>query len=380
MAVRSLAFALPLHGLVDVVESASAHAERPTAYGARLEAGAEYDSNPTRREDVEGTTALGPLVPSLALRLALSADADQRTTDRLSLSLGGGLAARKLADPGAIGEDLLIGDGHAGAAFTLSDHFSLGAAAAYYDVAQRADTIEDARDFRSVAPSARVMARFGRSRVQLGGGWRWFTFKPARELDFAGPTASLGYAFDPTFSLDGGADWEASVGGSLEERRFPSVACAANQAGCPSAGVSTRLDRFYAFDGEVTRTSETLVGLGLGVQHNDSDLVGQSLWRLLVRLRLVLLLPWDFSFTARGELVLTSYSDAVLVGQGPTPGNFVTIEDEGRSSLRLDLSRPLVSHLEAGLRATIYQQTPANGPVRFSRQIYLVYLAVTFGR
>jgi hypothetical protein len=351
---------------------------RADGVAARLEAGTEYDTNPTRIETLDGVAGARAKVPSAALRLALNAELEQRFFDRWALSLGGGVAARRLVQVEAQGEDLLVTEGRAALSRALAEGWYLGLQAALYDVAQRADSLEDARDFRSVSPGARLLAPLGVGRLSLGVGWRWFTFKPAESLDFAGPTLALGYRRASGFAVDGAAEWDWAVGATAEQRRFAEQACAAT-ATC-AAGVPTqRQDRFFTFDAEVTRTGDQLLGAGVSVHSNRSNFVGESLWRLGTHLRLVWLLPLDLSFAARGELVLTRYDDAVAIGHGTT-GAFVTIEEEGRSSIRVDLSHPLGDHLEAGVRCTVYAQAPGSGPLHFSRQLFLGYLALMLGR
>ena len=44
-----------------------------------------------------------------------------------------------------------------------------------------------------------------------------------------------------------------------------------------------------------------------------------------------------------------------------------------------ELVRPLSSALELGARYTFYTQTPGAGPVRFQRQVVLIYAALMRG-
>jgi hypothetical protein len=345
---------------------------------ARLEAGAEYDSNPTRVETLDGVPPARVQVPSPALRLALNADVERRLFERWSASAGGGLAVRRLLQPDAQGDDLLVSEGRAALTWWLVQTWYLGAHAAIYDVGQRADSLVEARDFRSIAPGMRISGPLGPARFSVGGGWRWFHFKPEPSLDFEGPTASLGYRHNPVFTLDGAAEWEWGLGAATEQRRFAALAC--DPADCSGAPARQRHDQFYSFDADVTRTGDQLLGLGLSVQINQSNQLGENLWRLATHLRLVWLLPLELSLAARGELVLTRYDDAVAVGHDMVSGAFVTIEEEGRSSVRLDLSRPLGNHIEAGLRYTWYAQAPGSGPLHFARHLFLAYLAVSLGR
>jgi hypothetical protein len=353
-----------------------ASGEEPPRYGLRLELGAEYDSNPTRREAIAGTE--GPtLVPSPAARIAIAGDADHAIGERLQLSLSGGLAARRLTVPSAQPEDLLIGDGHF-ALSLLGQRWTLAAVGSAYDVIQRADTIEEARDFRSLSAGARAIAQFGQNRFFATAGWRWFVFKPDRTFDFAGPTGTVGYRRTPLFTLDGRAEWEYGVQASIESRRFPAGYCPTLP--CNPMTTLPREDRFGTVEADVTRTADHLIGFGLALQHNDSIRFGETLSRLVAHARLVLLFPWELSLAARAELVATRYEDSVPVGHDSQSGTFITIEEEGRSSFRLDLSRPLGQRLEGGVRYTFYTQIPSGGTVRFSRHVGFVYVTLSLGR
>ena len=112
-----------------------------------------------------------------------------------------------------------------------------------------------------------------------------------------------------------------------------------------------RMDRFFALAGDVTRTGDALLGAGAGraaqrlepLRREPAARGGAPARRVAAALEL--------SLAARAELVATRYADAVRSATTPT-GAFVTIEDEGRSSLRLDLTRPLGAQSEARRSAT----------------------------
>lgn len=349
------------------------------AFGLRLESGGEWDSNPARVEVIEGLPAGRTATPSPALRLALNADFEGWLGDRWALSAGGGAAVRRLLRPEVQGEDLLVSEARAALSFVMFDGWILSGQGTVYDVLQRTDALEDARDFRSSSPSLRLTGSVGKGRVHAAVGWRWFAYKPFPAYDFTAPTASVGYRHSAVAGLDGGADWDWGLGLGVEQRRFGAIACAPN-SGCPGDRLLSRRDPFVSFDADVTRTSDQLLGLGVAVQNNRSEKYGESLTRLAVHLRSVFVLPLEFSLAARAEVVLTSYADAVPVGHDAVANAFVTIDDEGRSNLRLDLSRPIGQRLEAGARYTLYSHVPGTGPVRFSRQIGLLYLAVSWSR
>ena len=95
-----------------------------------------------------------------------------------------------------------------------------------------------------------------------------------------------------------------------------------------------------------------------------------------LHLRAALLLPLDLSLAGRVELVAARYADAVQVGRDPMTGSFVSIEEEGRSTLRLELMRPVGRWAEAGARYTFWTSGPGASAVRYGRQSLVLFLAL----
>jgi hypothetical protein len=358
---------------------AVARAANELRYGLRLEGGGEYDSNPGRREQVEGTATPTEVTAATALRLVSALD--------LALLTGGGHlfsvavegAGKRYLDPVVQDEDLLVIDGRFAADFALDQRNRLALQVAHYDALQRAQTLPEARDFRSTSPSLRLDHRRDRARFSGGAGWRWFVFKPERSFDFQAPTAFLSYWQSVSPPLEEpGAEWDWRVTASFEGRRFRSDRCVAGAACPPTVPADQRMDRFFAATAEVNRTGDVLVGAGLAGQLNDSNSYGESLLRGAVFLRGVLLLPWQLSLAARAELVATRYADAVQVGRDPA-GAFLSIEEEGRTTLRLELMRPLGTHAEAGLRYSFWTTALGTETVSYKRHNLLAFVAFSLG-
>src|SRR5436190_15630220 len=132
--------------------SATSHAS-PVRGGVRLEAGAEHDSNATRVETVEGAAGGAPVVACPVARFAASGDLFTAPAAGTTFSLGGGLAGKRFLSEEARGEDVLVGEGRVGATVALGARTALGLQAAYYEIFQRAEAVEEARDFRSLLPT-----------------------------------------------------------------------------------------------------------------------------------------------------------------------------------------------------------------------------------
>jgi hypothetical protein len=362
----------------------SAHAADGVAYGLRLEAGAEQDSNPARLEQVDGVAgrAVGA---ATALRLVAVGDLLVASGAGHQLSLAAEAAGRRFLQPEAQSEDLLVVDARAAGDLALGARTRVGAAMHHYDVFQRARALPDARDFRSSSPSLRLQQMLGPARLGLGAGWRWFVFKPERAFDFSGPSVVLHYRQGLAPALgEPGAEWDWGVAAAYEGRRFDSIRCASLLSPCPAVPPGpTRTDSFFSLTVDASRTGDALLGAGAAVQLNDSNSYGESLVRLAAHLRAVVLLPWQLSLAGRAELVGSRYADSVPVGQRMMDNmqvSYVSIEEEGRSNLRLELMRPLGRWAEAGARYTLWTSALDAGPVSYQRQTGLLFIAVALGR
>jgi hypothetical protein len=357
---------------------ATAHAAGGVAYGLRLEAGVEQDSNPSRLEQVDGTDGRA-VEPATALRLVAAADVAVASAGGHRLSLAAEAAGRRFVQRQAQREDLLVLDARGGGELALGARTRLSLAAHHYDVFQRARRLPDARDFRSTSPSLRLQQALGPARLAAGGGWRWFAFKPERAFDFSGPSVFLDYrqGLAPALGEDG-AEWDWGAAAAFEGRRFASIRCPSPSSPCPAVPPGpTRRDSFLSLAVDASRTGDALLGAGAAVQLNDSNSYGESLARLAVHLRAVVLLPWQLSLAGRAELVASRYADAVPVGQrmDNMQVSYVSIEDEGRSTLRLELARPLGRWAEAGVRYTLWTNATGGGPVSYQRQTGLLFVA-----
>lgn len=379
--MRPRAVALVVAGLLGsgVGVPSTALGQAGLRYGVRLEAGGEYDSNPERREEVAGIEDR-PIRAAPALRLVSGIDIAAASRAGHLFSLSGEAAGKRFLETDVQGEDLLLLDGRLTADFALSERSRLALLVSHYDALQRASDLPEARDFRSTTPALRFEHRLGGARFAAGGGWRWFTFKPEPMFDFQAPTAFVAYrqALLPPLDVPG-AEWDWGLTASFEGRRFQSSRCA-QVALCPPTDPTApqRLDRFVALAADVNRTGDALVGGGVALQINDSNSFGESLLRAAVHLRAAVLLPLDLSLAGRAELVAARYRDAVQVGRDPMTGSFVSIEEEGRSTLRLELLRPLGERFETGVRYTLWTSAPGDDTVSFQRHSFVLFLAVTF--
>jgi hypothetical protein len=346
----------------------------------RVELGSEYDSNPDRAEQIANyVPPLPPAGASPLARLVASGNWASALGQSGALALSGAVAGKRFFDQAARGDDVLILQTGANGTLRMASRTVLGVAGGYYDAFQRGPV--DRRDFRSLAPALRIEQGFVRNgQLTLGGGYRWFTFKSDDNFSFAGPTAFVTARQIFPGNLDRGeADWEWSAGVGLEWRGFDGLACAS--ADCTTVAPSSqsrRLDRFWVSHVELTRTTAFLLAAGAALHLNQSNSYGEGLVRGVFHARTVVPLPWALSLSSRADLVATHYWNSLLLAQAdPNAGApLVSIEDENRSTLRIEVARPLGQGFEIGARYVIYSSFPGGGSVDYRRQTALLYLAV----
>jgi hypothetical protein len=345
----------------------------------RVEVGTEYDSNPDRAEQIANyVPPLPPANASPLARLVASGSWASALGQSGALALSGAVAGKRFFDQAARGDDVLILQTGANGTLRVAGRTVLGVAGSYYDAFQRGPV--DRRDFRSLAPTLRIEQGFARTmQITLGGGYRWFTFKPDDNFSFAGPTAFVtARQIFPGNLERAEADWEWTAGASLEWRGFDGLACASADCAAASSFGSRRLDRFWVGHVELVRTTAFLLAAGAALHLNQSNSYGEGLIRGVFHARTVVPLPWALSLSSRADLVATHYWNSLLLAQAdPNAGApLVSIEDENRSTLRIELSRPLGQGFELGARYVIYSSFPGSGSVDYRRQTALLYLAV----
>ncbi len=344
-------------------------------YDWRIEDGAEYDTNPARAEHIAGA-APEPTAPASPLaRVVASGNLAAQLGQRSFLALQGAFGGKWFTAAEARAENVLVAQASASDTVQLWQRTQLALGAAYYDEFQRRSI--DLPDFRSTAPSLRLDQGFGQSMsASLALGYRWFTFKPDDNFSFSAPTAV--FLFHHVISgdlLDGGADWEWSGGASVEARGFHGPACTAT--GCADgASVPRHADQFWIGHAEFTRTGSWLFGSGAALHVNQSNSYGESLVRGLFHVRAVIPLPWQLSFSFRGELVATRYSDPLTFSQPVAGLPGASMEDESRSTVRVELARLFENNLEIGARYIYYTSAPTSSALEYRRQTLLVYLAI----
>ena len=209
-----------------------------------------------------------------------------------------------------------------------------------------------------------------------GAGYRWFVFKSDLDFDFQGPLATLDLRWARE-SADGGADWELTGGAGVEWRAFAGAAATTGTTSPPPRRARRHLrDR----SPRPHARRQLLLGAGYALQRNDSNSYGDTVTRHVFTARLATPLPLDLlpgGARRADPRPLPRHGDAGA--WRTTTGKLLSIEDENRSSLRVDLSRALTDRLQLLARYTFYaNEIGVSAPVAsYRRQTVLLSLAFT---
>jgi hypothetical protein len=361
-------------------------------YSLRAELGLEYDTNAHRTEIVAGADN-PPLVASPLERLVLAGTLSDVVGEGQTLSLGATAAGKIYDAPAAHDEDVAIAQSSIAWARTLGPRATLTLTGAYYEAFQAAaQNLVDAserRDFRSLGSGVQLgWIAVERLDLSINAGFRSFLFKPDRDDDFNAPTAAAELRWTRQTT---DADWELSTGATFEHRTFGGPAlttdcpqevqlalgAAAQQGVFACAGPQTRHDDFLMSHLDLLRVGPVLLGAGYAFHYNRSNSFGETVFRHIATARFAAPLPGGFTLAARGELFLAFYSQPMIVGQQIAAGNTFSsvesVDNENRSSVRVDLSHDLGDNLRLIARYTFYVNEIANGsPISYQRQTVLL--------
>jgi hypothetical protein len=348
-------------------------------YQLRAELGVEYDSNAHRVEQV-GDSSAG-VIGSFLERFVASGQGTGQVADRNAIAWSATAAGKIFDAPAARSENVAIAQSSLVWRTALGPRTWLAPSGTYYEAFQswapHYDPAGERRDFRSLAPTLELRTSLTDS-VELGAtaGYRWLLFKPDRDFDFNGPTAGVNLRW--LHDADSGADWEARAGAALEHRGFAGPALTPCSDSLPCPGSAMRTDQFLMAQADVTRTGRVLLAAGYAFHYNDSNSFGETVTRHIAIARVAGALPLGLYLAARADLLFAFYRDEVPVASMTGGKPFVNIEDENRSSVRVDLSRDIGDNLRGLLRYTFYANELGNSAGTYRRHTLLLSLAFVF--
>jgi hypothetical protein len=256
--------------------------------------------------------------------------------------------------------DELVHRGRLGWASRLPRGGVLSFEGSFYDAYQR----ESIRDFRTGAGLARLA--LGRREsgliVTTSVGYRGLQYKPIDDYNFHGPQAGV----DLSSLLQSGGeddqvDWALNLSYWLGLRQFSGVAegvplpCPGADATtlCNQPTTSSREDLNHLLRAEVNYLGNADASLWYTLEVNQSNSHGETFSRHIIGLKFTAPLYWGIFFTTKGVLQFSRFRDPYLISRIPNE-TFVTIEDENRSRLILQLARDLNQYLSLNLRYSLY--------------------------
>jgi hypothetical protein len=357
----------------------------------RLELGPEYDSNANRAEIVQGAQNNDVPTGSFLLRTTVRAGLTWRS-GRNVLRLQGLAGGKVFFNPEVWDQNMIVGQLVAEDRFRVNDKVDLGLAGEYYDAAQQSTappcavvSCDRHRDFRSGSAVARLGFYDDPGEFAITGGYRGFQWKPDHAFDFdAGQLTALAgvriYAGPPEREHE--IDLSASY--HMERRLYAGVFdvndCPPGMplsASCIVPGGGQRADWFHEGDLELTWLRWVLLSASYSIQLNSSNSFGQSLVRHLITAKLGARLFWQLYLTVKGQLLVTRYLDPVLLDRQVNTQTFVSIEDENRNAVVVDLERPIGrTGVAIEARYSFYTNELTTVPVSFLRHV--VYLGISY--
>jgi len=350
-------------------------------YTLRAEAGVEFDSNAHRTEQIRNTQ-LPAKTRSFLQRFVLSSQYSDVVAPGHVVAWSATAAGKVFDANDARSEDVAIAQSSLSWRAAVGRGMLLTPAAAYYEAFQGTGVIPaERRDFQSIAGSLELRAPVN-ERIDIGvvGGYRWLVFKPNQDFDFNGPTGAVNLRWG--LPSEAAADWDAGISAAIENRRFagPALVSPCNPPSTdllPCFGTNRRVDNLIMTRVDVSRTGLVLAGLGYAFHYNDSNSVGETVMRHFASARFASALPWRLYVAARADLLFAFYSERVAVGTVTSPGSpYATIEDENRSSARVDVSRDIGEHWRIFARYTFYaNELGANSPLTYRRHTALLSAA-----
>ena len=361
----------------------------------RLELGPEYDSNANRSEVVAGAENADPPTGSGLLRATAKVGLAWRRGINL-LRVQAGLGTKVFFNPDVLDQSVVIVQASADDRVALGRWGEFAIVGDYYDAFQdlavtRCTNCFRRRDFRTGTSTMRLTLFDGPGTFWFGGGYRGFQYKPDPYFDFNAPmgeagasvTKRLGHGEDPH-------DLTLSASYRVERRAYDGIAqgrdnapeCSPSQPlveGCIVTTNFARSDTFHEAGVELSYVGTLLAALGYTAQLNLSNSFGQSLLRHLITLRLSYRLPWQLYASAKLQLMVSKYLDPVLLNQKVSSQTFVTIEDENRNAVILDLERAVPKlGLAVNARYSFFTNELGSPPTSFRRHVGYVGLTYHF--
>jgi hypothetical protein len=351
-------------------------------FGLQLSLGPEYDSNANRAEVVANVATPDRAVGSFLLRSTASGQLSWRSGVNL-LRASVGVGGKVFFNPAVADQNVFVLQAAVEDRVRVARFLHIALDGDYYDAWQQPTEPMRHRDFRSGSAVARLYFVDRMGEVQLSGGYRGFQYKPDRDSDFDAVQASANVITRSHFGRDSDHELDLFASYHFEQRAFAGLS-QYNQ--CPLGAPIVddcllpgrrRQDTFEEGGIELTYVGPLLIALGYGAQLNTSNSFGQSLLRNILSFKIGLRLPGSLYATLKAQLYITKYLDPVLLDHVFNSQTFVTIDDENRNALLIDLERPIPAiGLAVNARYSLYTNELATANDSFLRQV--IYVGLTY--
>jgi hypothetical protein len=330
--------------------------------GLSLSLGPEWDSNANRAEIVpEGSSAADVPQPSFLLRTTAQGWLSWVTKQNL-LRASVGLGGKIFFDPAVQDQDVLVLQLGAEERVRVARPLHLALVGDYYDAWQLPTGPNRHRDFRNGNLQGRVYVLNRMGEVDFTGGYRGFEYKPNYEFDFQGGQFAINSITRLRFGSNDDHELDFASSYHLERRFFTGPIAILNESQhvppptqsmppcslgqpiqqyCLQSGSDTRADWLHEMGAEATYVGPLLVMIGYGAQLNLSNSFGQSLFRHIFTVKVAYRFPWSLYAAVKAQLYVTKYLDPVLLDTSVNNQSFITIDDENRNALIVDLERPI---------------------------------------
>jgi len=315
----------------------------------------DSDGSPTGDSCIEGGEE--PVTAGL-LRVTLSGRYQARLGRHAVSAMYAGGGKLFLSDE-ARSADEMVHRLNVGWAVLLPSPAVLSLEGAYYDAYQR----DSQRDFRTGAAVARLtLGRRGAGlAATASAGYRGLQYKPVEDYSFQGPTAGLDLAATLTRGkAEDLVDWNLSLSYAVGHRRFsghaegtPEPCPGRPEDVCNQLSETGRGDLNHVVRAEVNYLGNADASLWYSLELNQSNSYGETFSRHILGLKFTTLVAWGVFLTAKGVLQFSQFRDPYLISRIPNE-TFLTIEDENRSRLILQLARDLSSQVSINLRYGFY--------------------------
>jgi hypothetical protein len=227
-------------------------------------------------------------------------------------------------------------------------------------------------------------------RVSVFAGIRDFVYKPDADFDWLGEHLGLRYTTmfwigDPdkdeeAASIDMRAEYR--VGNRAYQGAAFRNTCAENAMVVPDCFVpigESRSDLHHLLAVEGSYTGAHIFSLLYAAEVVDSNSYGQASVRHRVEGAITTEAPGEIFLTAKAVVRFNRFLDPLLLARDVQSQTFVSIEDENRNSLSLDLARDMGTRWGLEARLALYSNEFATEVVSFRRQTAYLGALYRFG-